>query len=88
MVSIDGELVAIKQDPLEFLDSTRIIEFAGGWDYWPEADGKLDPPTLLALFYAADRRRQCLLRRGSPAGASSAFTPQAIVRLGCVCRWR
>jgi hypothetical protein len=50
MVSIDAEVGAIKRDPLELLDRNRIIELCGESGYWPEADGKLDPPTLIALF--------------------------------------
>ena len=50
MVSIDEQLGAIKRNPLELLDSRRIIELCRQWDYWPEADGKLDPPTLIAMF--------------------------------------
>src|SRR5271156_6717342 len=50
MVSIDAEVGAIKRDPLELLDRNRIIELCGEWGYWAEADGKLDPATLIALF--------------------------------------
>jgi len=50
MVSIDEDLGAIKRDPLQFLDSERILELCRKSGYWPEADGKLDPPTLIALF--------------------------------------
>ncbi len=50
MVSIDAELAAIKRDPLEMLDGRRIVELCRESGYWPEADGKLDPPTLIALF--------------------------------------
>jgi len=50
MVSIDDQLGAIKRNPLELLDSNRIIELCRQHDYWPEADGKLDPPTLIAMF--------------------------------------
>jgi len=50
MVSINEEFGAIKRDPLQMLDSKRILELCRRSDYWPEADGKLDPPTLIALF--------------------------------------
>jgi hypothetical protein len=50
MVSIDSELGAIKQDPLRMLDAKRIMELCRQADYWPEADGKLEPATLIALF--------------------------------------
>ena len=50
MVRIDEELGAIKRDPLELLDAERILELCREQDYWPEADGKLDPATLIALF--------------------------------------
>ena len=50
MVSIDAEVDAIKRDPLELLDRNRIIELCQESGYRPEADGKLDPPTLIALF--------------------------------------
>ena len=50
MVSIDAELGAIKRDPLQLLDRNRILELCEESGYRPEADGKLDPPTLLALF--------------------------------------
>jgi len=50
MVSIDAELGAIKRDPLELLEPNRIIELCRQSGYRPEADGKLDPRTLIALF--------------------------------------
>ena len=50
MVSIDAELGAIKRNPLERLDAARILELCRQCDYWPEADGKLDPTTLIAAF--------------------------------------
>jgi hypothetical protein len=50
MVSIDEELGAIKRDPLQSLDSERILELCRKSDYRPEADGELDPSTLIALF--------------------------------------
>lgn len=50
MVSIDEHVGAIKQDPLCLLDARRIMELCRQADYWPEADGKLDPATLIGLF--------------------------------------
>src|SRR5258708_29847645 len=50
MVSIDERVGAIKEDPLSLLDAGRIVELCRQADYWPEADGKLDPATLIALF--------------------------------------
>jgi hypothetical protein len=50
MVSIDEELGAIKRDPSQLLNSQRILELCREHDYWPEADGELDPTTLIALF--------------------------------------
>lgn len=50
MVSFDQELGALRRDPLGLLDSQRILQLCREGDYWPEADGKLDPPTLIALF--------------------------------------
>lgn len=50
MVSIDAEVDAIKRDPLEQLDRNRIIKLCEESGYRPEADGKLDPATLIALF--------------------------------------
>jgi hypothetical protein len=50
MVSFDQELGAIRRDPLQLLDSQRILDLCREWGYWPEADGKLDPPRLIALF--------------------------------------
>lgn len=50
MVSIDAEVGAIKRDPLELLDRDRILQLCEESGYRPEADGKLDPPTLIALF--------------------------------------
>jgi Transposase DDE domain len=50
MVSIDSELAAIKRDPLGLLDRNRILALCVESGYRPEADGKLDPPTLIALF--------------------------------------
>ena len=50
MVSIEGELAAIKRDPLGLLDSRHVLELCRESGYRPEADGKLDPTTLVALF--------------------------------------
>jgi hypothetical protein len=50
MVSFDQEVGALKRDPLQLLDSKRILQLCRESDYWPEADGKLDPPTLMAMF--------------------------------------
>lgn len=50
MVSIDAHVGAIKQDPLRLLDGERILALCRESGYWPEADGPLDPPTLIALF--------------------------------------
>lgn len=50
MVSIDARLGAIKRDPSELLDRQRVMELCREHDYWPEADGALDPTTLIALF--------------------------------------
>ena len=50
MVSIDETLGVIKRDPRKLLDEKRILELCRQRDYWPEADGKLDPATVIALF--------------------------------------
>jgi hypothetical protein len=50
MVSFDHGLGAVKRDPLLLLDAERILQLCRESDYCPEADGKLDPPTLIALF--------------------------------------
>jgi hypothetical protein len=50
MVSIEQELGAIKRNPREQLDAQHIIDLCRELDYWPEADGKLDPCTLIASF--------------------------------------
>jgi hypothetical protein len=50
MVSIDRELGVIKHEPRELLSSPQIIELCREQDYRPEADGKLDPCTLIACF--------------------------------------
>jgi hypothetical protein len=50
MVSIDEHVGALKQNPLRLLDAERILALCRTAGYWPEADGKLDPPTLIALF--------------------------------------
>jgi Transposase DDE domain len=50
MVSFDEEVGAIKRDPLQLLDSRRILDLCRDSGYWPQADGELDPPTLIALF--------------------------------------
>ena len=50
MVSFDEEVGAIKRDALQLLDSQRILESCREGDYWPEADGELDPTTVIALF--------------------------------------
>jgi hypothetical protein len=50
MVSFDEEVGAIKRNALQLLDSQRILESCREQDYWPEADGELDPTTVIALF--------------------------------------
>ena len=50
MVSVDARLGVIKRDPLERLDAGRILALCREHDYWPEADGTLDPRTLIGLF--------------------------------------
>jgi Transposase DDE domain len=50
MVSIDTELGVIRSDPLHLLDSQHILELCREAGYRPEADGKLDPATLISLF--------------------------------------
>jgi hypothetical protein len=50
MVSINSALRAIKCEPHKLLNRERILELCRTADYWPEADGKLDPPTLIGLF--------------------------------------
>jgi hypothetical protein len=50
MVRIDRALGVVKTEAREWLDVERILGLCREFDYWPEADGKLDPPTLLALF--------------------------------------
>jgi hypothetical protein len=50
MVSIDGELGAIKRDPLQLLNSQRILELCRKHGYRPEADGELEPTKLIAFF--------------------------------------
>jgi len=50
MVSIDEQVGAIKRNPRELLDPRKIIALCREAGYCPEADGKLDPTTLIALF--------------------------------------
>ena len=50
MVSIDEEVGAIKQDASRLLNENRILEWCRQSRYFPEADGPLPPPTLIALF--------------------------------------
>jgi hypothetical protein len=50
MVSIVQQVGAIKQDPSRLLDARRIMELCRASDYQPEADGKLDPVTMISLF--------------------------------------
>lgn len=50
MISIDKELGAIKSNAREFLDEQRVLQLCREHGYRPEADGKLDPATLIALF--------------------------------------
>ena len=50
MVSIDEEFGAIKSAPEELLDSRRILALCRQFDYWPEADGKLDPTSLIGFM--------------------------------------
>ena len=50
MVSFDEEVGAIKRDALQLLNPHRIIELCHEADYWPEADGELDPARLIAFF--------------------------------------
>jgi len=84
MVSIDEHLGAIKRDPAELLDASQIIELCRHFDYWPEADGKLDPATLIALFMQqiADGNVSCdaVRLRGGDIFSASAYC-QARMRL-------
>jgi hypothetical protein len=50
MVSIDRQVGAIKADPRGLLDARRIMELCRASGYRPEADGKLDPVTMISLF--------------------------------------
>src|SRR5665213_343453 len=50
MISIDSKLGAIKGNARELLDEQRILELCRAHGYRPEADGKLDPATVIALF--------------------------------------
>src|SRR5438105_11533605 len=50
MASSDRTLGAIKTDAREMFDAGRVVELCRASGYWPEADGKLDPATLVALF--------------------------------------
>lgn len=50
MVSFDEEVGAIKRDALQLLERQRILDLCREGDYWPEADGELDPPTVIAFF--------------------------------------
>lgn len=50
MVRIDHALGVVKTEARKLLDPTRILELCREFGYWPEADGNLDPATLVALF--------------------------------------
>ena len=50
MVNIDRTLGIIKTQAHQLLDARRIVQLCREFGYWPEADGKLDPATLVALF--------------------------------------
>jgi hypothetical protein len=50
MVGIDHALGVVRTDARKLLDATRILELCREFGYQPEADGKLDPATLVALF--------------------------------------
>src|ERR1700726_2781642 len=50
MVRIDHALGVVKTEAHKLLDATRILELCREFGYQPEADGKLDPATLVALF--------------------------------------
>jgi hypothetical protein len=50
MVSIDHALGVVRTEAHEVLDAARILELCREFGYRPEADGKLDPATLVALF--------------------------------------
>jgi hypothetical protein len=49
MVSITSAFETIRCDPLELLDRNQILALCGESGYRPEADGELDPPTLIAF---------------------------------------
>lgn len=50
MVRIDHALGVVRTEAHKLLDATRILELCREFGYQPEADGKLDPATLIALF--------------------------------------
>jgi hypothetical protein len=50
MVSIDRALGIVKAEAHHIFDPKRILELCRESGYRPEADGKLDPATLVALF--------------------------------------
>src|SRR2546425_6692715 len=84
MVSIDAELGAIKRDPLDLLDRQRILNLCHESGYRPEADGELDPPTLIALFMrqiaAGNVSCDCVRLMGNDAFSASGYC-QARMRL-------
>jgi len=84
MVSIDAELEAIKRDPRELLDEKRVLHLCHEAGYRPEADGPLDPATLVALFMRqiAEGNVSCEAVRmmGGDAFSASAYC-QARMRL-------
>jgi hypothetical protein len=50
MVRIDHALGVVRTEARKLLDASRIVELCRQSGYRPEADGKLDPATLVALF--------------------------------------
>src|SRR5258708_16214077 len=50
MVRINHALGVVRTEAREALDEARILELCREFGYEPEADGKLDPATLVALF--------------------------------------
>jgi len=86
MVRIDDALGIVKTEAHKLLNTARILELCREFGYRPEADGKLDPATLVALFLQQIAGGNVSCDHVRLMGGD-AFSASAIARRGRGCRW-
>jgi hypothetical protein len=85
MVSIDHTLGVIKTDARAMFDAGRVVELCRASGYWPEADGKLDPSTLVALFARQIAAGNVCCEQVRLMGSAARSAPRPTARRGPAC---